>query len=144
MSRMKVVYDGHCRLCAGSVEKMRRWPAADRLDFLPLQDPAAKALLPGKSDAELQGQMHVVEDGVASAGADGWFRLMRVAPLRLRWLAWITPRFVARPVYAWIARNRIRWFGRTCDAGTCAVHSKGSARPPTRDSQDVPPQSPGG
>jgi predicted DCC family thiol-disulfide oxidoreductase YuxK len=122
MTRATVVYDGHCRLCVGSVEKMRRWPQAERLTFLPLQDPAAKALLPGKSDAELQGQMHVVEDGTVSAGADGWFRLMRFAPRRLRWLAWITPRFVARPLYAWVARNRYRWFGRTCDEGSCAVH----------------------
>ena len=119
---LAVVYDGHCRLCVGSVERLKRWATADRLRFVALQDPEAKVLLPGKSDAELQGEMHVVEAGRAYAGADGWYRLARFGPLWTAWVAWVTPRFLARPVYAWIARNRYRWFGRTCEEGNCAVH----------------------
>ncbi len=123
---LTVVYDGHCRLCVGSVDRLRRWRTADRLRFVPLQDSAARVLLPGKSDAELQGQMHVVDAGRVYAGAEGWFRLMRLAPLWTAWIAWVTPRFAARQVYARIARNRYRWFGRTCEEGTCALHATAS------------------
>lgn len=136
---LTVVYDGHCRLCVGSVERLKRWRSADRLRFVPLQEPEARALLPGLSGADLEGQMHVLDAGRAYAGADGWFRLLRLAPLWTAWVAWVTPRFVARPAYAWIARNRYRWFGRTCEEGSCALHvtASGGRRSSTRnDSRD--------
>lgn len=141
MTRIAVVYDGHCRLCVGSVERMRRWPKAGELAFVPLQSPEAKALVPGKTEQQLAGEMHVVEDGRVTAGADGWFRLMRFAPLRLRWIAWILPRALARPLYAWVARNRYRWFGSTCAEGTCAVHPREKSQAPNPDSQQGPPPS---
>ncbi len=136
---LTVIYDGHCRLCVGSVERLKRWATADRLRFVALQEPEAKALLPDKSDEELRGQMHVLEAGRAYAGAEGWFRLLHLAPLWMAWIAWITPRWVALPVYAWIARNRYRWFGKTCEEGGCAVHvtASGGRRSSTRsDSRD--------
>jgi predicted DCC family thiol-disulfide oxidoreductase YuxK len=49
---------------------------------------------------------------------------MTRAPLPLALLAWMTPTFVARPIYAWIARNRYRWFGTICEGGTCQVHPR--------------------
>ena len=121
---MTVVYDGTCRLCVGSRKRLERWKSP--MTFLALQSPEAKALLPGKSEEELLGQMHVLEEGKVYGGAEGWFRIMRRAPLWSAWIAWITPLFLARPVYGWVARNRYKWFGRTCEGegGTCAVHPK--------------------
>jgi predicted DCC family thiol-disulfide oxidoreductase YuxK len=119
---MTVVYDGTCRLCAASKKRLERWKAP--MTFVALQTPEAKTLLPGKSDEELLGQMHVLEEGKVYGGAEGWFRIMRRAPLWSAWIAWITPLFIARPVYGWVARNRYKWFGRTCEGegGACAVH----------------------
>lgn len=123
--RVTVLYDGECRLCAASKARLERWPTADRLRFVPVQSPDARTLAPGVSDEELRGAMHVLEDGKVWSGADGWYRLMRLAPLRLRWISWVVPRFVARPVYRWIARHRYRWFGKAdCTDGACAVHPR--------------------
>ena len=119
---LTILYDAHCRLCVGSRARLERWATADRLRFVPIQDPEAPALAPGRSEADLQGQMHVVEDGRVYGGAEGWFRILRLAPLELAWLR-AAPRFLATAVYRLVARNRYRWFGRVeCDDGTCPVH----------------------
>ncbi|HEX7900098.1 MAG TPA: DUF393 domain-containing protein [Planctomycetota bacterium] len=127
---MTVVYDGTCRLCVGSKNRLARWKSP--ITFVAVQSPETKALLPGKTDEELLGQMHVLEEGKVYAGAEGWMRIMRRAPLWSTWLAWITPLFIARPLYGWIARNRYRWFGRTCEGegGTCAVHPRKKSQLP--------------
>jgi predicted DCC family thiol-disulfide oxidoreductase YuxK len=119
---MTVVYDGTCRLCVGSKKRLERWKSP--FTFVTVQSPEAKALLPGKSDEDLLGQMHVLEEGKVYAGAEGWRRILRRGPLWTAWLGWLMPLFIARPLYGWIARNRYKWFGRTCDTegGTCAVH----------------------
>ena len=121
-SPMTVVYDATCRLCVGSKNRLARWKSP--LTFVPVQSPEARALLPGKSEEDLLGQMHVLEEGKVYAGAEGWRRILRRGPLWSAWLGWVTPLFLARPVYRWIARHRYAWFGRTCEGegGTCAVH----------------------
>ena len=121
---LTILYDAHCRLCAGSRARLERWATADRLRFVDLQDPEAPALAPGKSPADLAGEMHVVEEGRVFGGADGWFRILRLAPLELAWLRW-APRGLAAAAYRLVARNRYRWFGRIdCDDGACEVHRK--------------------
>ena len=128
---MTVVYDGTCRLCVGSKKRLERWTSP--FTFVPVQSPEAKALLPGKSEEDLLGQMHVLEEGKVYGGAEGWMRIMRRAPLWTSWIAWVTPLFLARPIYRWIARNRYKWFGKTCEGegGTCAVHSTASGDRPS-------------
>jgi predicted DCC family thiol-disulfide oxidoreductase YuxK len=123
-----VLYDATCRLCVGSKARLERWKTSSALRFVPLQSPEARALVPGMKEEEYLGAMHVVEGGRVYSAHEAWFRLMRLAPLWLAWVAWGTPRFLARPLYAWIARRRYRWFGRVCEEGTCAVHPR---RPPT-------------
>lgn len=119
---LTVLYDAHCRLCLASRSRLERWATADRLRFVPIQDPEAPALAPGKSASDLQGEMHVVEDGRVYGGADGWFHILRLAPLELAWLR-AAPRSLATAAYRLIARNRYRWFGRVdCGDGSCPVH----------------------
>lgn len=125
-SSLTVLYDATCALCVGSKRRLESWRTASAFRFVAVQSPEAKALLPGRSPEELLGAMHVIEGGEVTSGADGWFRLMRLAPLWLAWIRWVTPLFVARPVYNWIARNRYRWFGRVCEGGSCSIH------PPTK------------
>jgi predicted DCC family thiol-disulfide oxidoreductase YuxK len=123
MNPLAILYDGTCTLCVASKRRLERWPRSSEMRFVALQDPEARSLLPGLSEAELLGAMHVVEEGRVWSGADAWFRVMRLAPLRIRWLAWITPRWLARPVYRWIARKRHAWFGRAegCQRGSCPI-----------------------
>jgi len=119
-----VLYDAHCVLCSRSKAKLERWRTAPSMRFLPLESPEARALIPDMDEGRYLGAMHVVSDGTIASAHEGWFRLMRLAPLPLAILAWMTPTFVARPLYAWVARNRYRWFGSLCEGGTCQVHSK--------------------
>lgn len=121
---LTILYDGTCRLCAGSKSRLERWKTAPAMRFVPLQSPEARTLVPGMREADYFGAMHVVGEGRVHSAHEAWFRIMRLAPLRTAWLAWITPRVVARPLYAWVARNRYRWFGRTCEEGGCAVHPR--------------------
>ena len=119
---LTILYDATCVLCVGSKKKLESWATAGSMRFVAIQSPDAKALVPGVSEEQLYGAMHVVEEGRVTGGADGWFRIMRLAPLTMAWVAWFTPLVVARPVYRWIARNRYRWFGRVCEGGTCSLH----------------------
>lgn len=135
---LTIVYDGTCRLCEGSKRKLERWKTAGLFTFITAQSETVRTLLPGTSEAQLLGQMHVLEEGRVYGGADGWFRIMRYAPLWSAWLAWVAPRFLARPLYRWIARNRYHWFGRTaCENGSCAIPDAGARRSSTpNDSRD--------
>jgi predicted DCC family thiol-disulfide oxidoreductase YuxK len=108
----------------GSKQKLESWKTSGSMRFVPVQSPEAKGLLPGVPEERLLGMMHAVEAGAVHSGADGWVRIMRLAPLTLAWVAWLTPMAVARPVYGWIARNRYRWFGRVCEGGSCSLHAK--------------------
>jgi predicted DCC family thiol-disulfide oxidoreductase YuxK len=123
-SPLTILYDGTCALCVGSKKKLETWRTAGAMRFVPIQSPEAGALAPGVPADQLFGAMHVLEEGRISSGADGWYRIMRLAPLTVAWVAWVTPLAVARPVYGWIARNRYRWFGRVCEGGTCSLHAK--------------------
>jgi predicted DCC family thiol-disulfide oxidoreductase YuxK len=121
-STLTVLYDATCVLCTRSKEKLDRWKTAPSLRFLALQSPEARALLPGMDEKRYMGAMHVVEAGNVYSAHEGWYRIMTRAPLPLALLACLTPTVIARPVYAWIARNRYRWFGKVCQGGTCQVH----------------------
>lgn len=121
-SPVTVIYDGTCVLCLRSKEKLQAWKTSPSMRFLALQSPEARALAPDMDEKRYQGAMHVVEAGKIYSAHEGWFRLMKLAPLPLALLAWMTPTFVARPFYAWVARNRYKWFGRVCEGGTCQVH----------------------
>ena len=122
---LTILYDGTCALCVGSKKKLESWPTAGSMRLVAIQSPEVRTLAPGLSEQQLYGAMHVLENGKIRSGADGWYRIMRLAPLTMAWIAWITPLALARPVYGLIARNRYRWFGRVCEeGGTCSLHAK--------------------
>ena len=123
---VKVLYDDTCNLCLASLESLKTWPTAGAMTFVPVRSPEARPLAPGLSEEALMGAMHVVEEGKVTSGADAWFRLMRLGPIEMSWPARFIPRFLARPIYAWIARNRYHWFGRRCVAANRPVSSKGT------------------
>lgn len=119
---MTIVYDGGCRLCVASKARLERWKRP--FTFVDLRSPEARALLPGMPEDALSGQMHVIEDGAVYSGAAGWKRILRRGPWWIAWLGRAAPLFLMKPVYAWIARHRYRWFGRVCD-DACALSASG-------------------
>jgi len=124
---LTVLYDATCVLCMRSKARLESWRTAGSMKFLALQTDEARALLPGMDPQVYLGAMHVVEEGGVFSAHEGWFRIMRLAPLPLAVAAALTPRWFARPMYAWIARNRYRWFGKVCEGGSCQIHPRAKA-----------------
>jgi predicted DCC family thiol-disulfide oxidoreductase YuxK len=110
-----LVYDGECALCrASAFWLLRRAMAggARELELLPCSSPVRRARYPQISDeACLTAMQLVLPDGRVLAGADAVPEILRRIP-RWRWLAGLFDlpgiRPVARRVYAWIARHRMR------------------------------------
>lgn len=119
---LTLLYDSNCVLCTRSKKRLEGWRTAPHMRMLALSSPEARALVPGMEETAYLGALHVMQDGRVYSGHEGWFRIMRLAPFPLALLAMVTPRAVARPLYAWVARNRYRWFGKVCDSESCQVH----------------------
>jgi predicted DCC family thiol-disulfide oxidoreductase YuxK len=110
-----LIYDGDCSMCrAGALWLMRRALAggARDLEILPCRSPLRRERFPSVADAACMAAMQLVlSDGRVLAGADAVPEILRRIP-RWRWVAgfFALPgaRLLARHVYAWIARNRMR------------------------------------
>lgn len=108
-----VFYDAHCGLCHHVVGFLVRRDARQRLRFAPLTGATAMALLPAGDRARVDSVL-VLKDGrvvdrsaaviAAVSALGGAWRLLRVfLPL---------PRPLRDGAYNWVARYRMRWFGR--------------------------------
>ncbi len=108
-----LIYDGDCALCrASALWILRRARGADDLEILPCRSPARRLRFPQITEEVCMTAMQLVQpDGRVLAGADAVPELLRRMP-RWRWLAHLFAlpgaRPVARRVYAWIARHRVR------------------------------------
>lgn len=108
-----LVYDGECAMCrASALWIMRRAMDGGALEILPCRSAPRRARFPQITDAECMTAMQLVlPDGRVLAGADAVPELLRRVP-RWRWVAslFALPGLppVARVVYAWIARNRLK------------------------------------
>ena len=110
-NRDQIVYDGNCRFCQDSIEKIKIMDLYDVLnpiDFQTLDDP--RALHPQLSKERAMSQIHLVEpDGKLYGGFDAFrricWRLPMLYPLipavYLPGMGLIGPR-----LYRWVARNR--------------------------------------
>ena len=110
-----ILFDGECSLCNGFVQfVIRRDPGAS-FHFAALRSGAARRALEAAGvRAELPDSIVLVADGrvrIRSAAALAILRgLGRLWPLLSVLL--VVPRPVRDWIYDWIARNRVRWFGR--------------------------------
>jgi predicted DCC family thiol-disulfide oxidoreductase YuxK len=126
-----VVYDGECKLCMATVQKLRHLPVRAELIFVPLQALISGQIKPwpGIDDvapAALAAQMHVTDgDGRRYSGSEAMLKLLRLIP-SLAWVGviggWPGFRSVSRLLYKLIARYRYRLFGQTsCSDGVCQL-----------------------
>ena len=111
--RATLVYDAECAMCrASALWLMRRAIRAGRLEILPCRSPVRHERFPQISEAQcLTAMQLVLPDGRILAGADAVPELLhRVRGWRhVAWVFGLPPlRPLARRVYAWVARNRMK------------------------------------
>ena len=111
--RAVLLYDADCPLCrASAMWLMRLALSRGTLEILPCRAPSRPARFPQISEAAcLTAMQLVLPDGRVVAGADAVPELLR----RIRGLGWLATLFalpgmrpLARLVYGWIARNRMK------------------------------------
>jgi predicted DCC family thiol-disulfide oxidoreductase YuxK len=110
-----ILFDGVCNLCNGFVQFVIRQDTARRFRFASLQSETARELL---RDLPPRGQgiesVVLIEDGRYYQQSTAALRILR--QLRGAWpLLYgfiFLPAFFRDWIYAWIAKNRYRWFGR--------------------------------
>ena len=112
-SRAVLIYDAECPMCrASALWVMRLALSRGALEILPCRSPARAARYPQISETACLAAMQLaLPDGRILAGADAVPELLR----RIRGLRWLAAFFalpgmrpLARRVYGWIARNRMR------------------------------------
>jgi predicted DCC family thiol-disulfide oxidoreductase YuxK len=110
-----VLFDGVCNLCNGSVRFLLRRDRRRRFRFAALQSAAGQAALRrhALSSARLD-TIVVIENGRTWTKSAAALLLARRLPWPWPLLAVfaIVPRALRDALYAWVSRNRYRWFGR--------------------------------
>jgi predicted DCC family thiol-disulfide oxidoreductase YuxK len=118
-SRPLFVFDGTCVLCSGGAGwLMRRDPAAE-VRFASAQSPLGEALYRHYGFA-MDDSYLLIADGRAYTASRGYLELCRIlgGPWRLLLVLRLVPERLSDWIYAIVARNRYRWFGR---AEHCAL-----------------------
>jgi predicted DCC family thiol-disulfide oxidoreductase YuxK len=114
--RPTVLFDGVCNLCHASVLFVIDRDPAGRFAFASLQSDTGRRLLAahGRDAADL-GTVVLVEDGRCFVRSTAALRIARrlSGAWPLLYLLIAVPRPIRDAVYAWVARNRYRWFGRS-------------------------------
>jgi predicted DCC family thiol-disulfide oxidoreductase YuxK len=108
-----IVFDGHCMLCNRFIQKMLKNDHSAKFTFSTLQG------LPSSID---QGTLQTnIQDSISYLRNGVWFQKSTAVLLiykdlhgALHWtqLAWLCPRFLRDLCYAYVAKNRYKWFGK--------------------------------
>ena len=131
-----ILFDGVCNLCNGAVQFIIRRDPGARFRFAALDSSAARSLLAGVPQVpKLPDSIILVEPGAGAAAAarisTQSTAILRIARgLRFPWplvsIFMIIPRPIRDWVYAVVARNRYRWFGKreSCMVPTAELESR--------------------
>ena len=113
-----IIFDGYCALCSGWAQFVLRHDAATRFRLLPAQSALGNALYVhyGLDPQDYETNI-LIEDGVAWFKSEGSIRMAE--GLGFPWSLAACLRIVPRPfrdrMYEFVARNRLRWFGKRAD-----------------------------
>jgi predicted DCC family thiol-disulfide oxidoreductase YuxK len=120
-----IIFDGHCALCSGWARFVLRHDARGVYRLLPAQSPLGRALYIhyGLHPEDYETNI-LVADGVAWFKSEGSIRMAEGLgwPWSLAGAFRILPRAWRDALYGFIARNRLRLFGRR---ETCYLHERG-------------------
>ena len=135
-----VIYDGECLFCRRGVARCARWDWLGQLAFLSLHSPEVAAQFPDLLPQDLMAEMVIVDrSGKRHRGAAAIRFLTRNLPV-----LWLAAPLLHVPgtlplwkrLYAWVAHNRYRWGGRSCEGGTCRVGETAAQGPEINDPQN--------
>lgn len=110
-----LLFDGVCNFCNGAVNFIIDHDPQAYFRFAALQSDAGQALLARfnlpRSDFDT---MIVIDHGQCYQRSTAALQIARhlTLPWRLGAIGLLIPAFVRDPLYALVARNRYRWFGR--------------------------------
>ena len=108
------VFDGVCVLCSGGASWLMRLDRKGRVKLTPAQAPLGQALYTHYG-VEMDGSYLLIADGHAYTASRGYLELCRIFGgwWHILRIAAIIPERLRDWLYALIARNRYRWFGKT-------------------------------
>ena len=114
--RHVLFFDGECVLCNRSVHLVLKLDRHARLRFAALQGATGRDLLGEMTPAQRMEGVVLYTEG---ATVQGWRAIAKVGGVLYPWLRW-TYRVLSLPplpwllgsIYAWVGRNRYRWFGQ--------------------------------
>jgi len=118
-----VVYDGECRFCTWSMNRIRKLDKQDQFVCLPRQAPGIEERFPKLADSDFNtGMRLIVDEDQIFVGADAVHQIYRrMPPFHL--VAWLyrVPilHWVFRGGYALIAKYRHLSGRVTCDTSAC-------------------------
>jgi predicted DCC family thiol-disulfide oxidoreductase YuxK len=126
-----VLYDGRCPFCTRQSQRLARLARPSVVETVDFQEPAVLNRFPGMTYEACMKAIHLVTpDGRVFRGPEAIVRALATRPI----FAWIVPlyyipglRQFLNAVYAFVARNRYRFWGKTldpgeCPSGTCEIH----------------------
>jgi predicted DCC family thiol-disulfide oxidoreductase YuxK len=111
-----ILFDGVCNLCQRSVQFVLKHDKKAIFQFGSLQGNTGQKMLKEYAlGAETLNTFILIENGKVYTRSTAALRVLKIQgfPWSLGYALVILPRFIRDSVYAWIARNRYRWFGRT-------------------------------
>ncbi|NNJ10174.1 DUF393 domain-containing protein [Chloroflexales bacterium ZM16-3] len=123
--RYTVLYDGKCRICVGQVAILADYNDDGRIELLDMNSDAARARFPQVRPEDARRELHMVApDGTLHRGAEAVREtLLRLPALRGLGEIMRLPgaMALARPIYAFVARNRYLLGGRVdaCEDDLC-------------------------
>ena len=125
MAQQIIVYDGECRFCIWSTDRVKRLDRKGQFDYVPRQTPGVEERFPFLTQSDFNtGLRLIIGADTVFVGADAVYEIYRrMPPFHL--VAWIyrLPLLhgLCRMVYGWIARNRHRLGRVECDTGACTI-----------------------
>jgi len=108
------VFDGVCVLCSGGASWLMRFDRKHRVNFTSAQGPLGQALY-AHFGLEMDESYLLIDGGRAYTASAGYLQLCKVlgGAWHLLRIGSLIPAALRDWVYAQIARNRYRWFGKT-------------------------------
>ena len=110
-----IVFDGHCSMCSGWARFVLKHDRQQRFRLLPAQTDLGRALYVHYGlDPEDYETNILVQDGRAWFKSEGSIRMAEELgwPWSMAKVFRVMPAPLRDGLYEWIARNRLRWFGR--------------------------------
>ena len=113
-SKALFVFDGVCVLCSGGAAWLMRFDQKRLVNFTSAQGPLGQALY-AHFGLQLDESYLLINEGRAYTASAGYLKMCKVlgGPWHLLRITGLIPAVLRDWVYAQIARNRYRWFGKT-------------------------------